>query len=205
MLSKNLAIIISCLLIMACKSQLPINKAFVSDIETYREAQLKDLSSTSRSPLTLESAKRISFFPPDEKFKVLAKLKMVKPDETIQIQTYSGKQQEFIEYAYLTFELDGKTHKLTTHKNLKSMLMPMYKNKMFLMYMDLSTGESTYGGGRYIYLNESDIDNGQIILDFNKSFNPYCAYSDGFNCPIPPKGNQLDIAILAGEKDFQKK
>jgi len=204
MLLKDHIILFGCLLVIACKSQLPLNTEFSSEIMTYRDTQIAELTSSERSPLTAESVKNIRFFPPDQSFKVTAELEMINPDETIQISTYSGIQKEFIEYAMLSFELEGEVHSLMTHKNVNSMRMPMYKNKMFLMFMDLTTGESTYGGGRYIYIDESNIKNGQVVLDFNKAFNPYCAYSDGFNCPIPPPQNRLDIAINAGEKDFLK-
>lgn len=198
----NYLLLLACFI--ACKSQVPINESFISEIQTYRQTQIKNLTANN-SPLTAEAASRLAFFEPNEHLQLLARIDMLQPDETIQISTYSGIQKEFIEYATLTFELDDKPYKLTAHKNVKSMRMPMYKNKMFLMFMDLTTGESTYGGGRYLYIDESEITDGQIILDFNKAFNPYCAYSDGFNCPIPPQENRLDIAIHAGEKDFQKK
>ncbi len=190
-------------LFIACKSQVPVNESFISEVQEYRDTQIKNLTAND-SPLTAEAAKGLVFFRPNEQFKLLAKIDILQPDETIQISTYSGKQQEFIEYATLTFDVDGKPYTLTAHKNVKSMRLPMYRNKLFLMFMDLTTGESTYGGGRYIYIDESEIADGHITLDFNKAFNPYCAYSDGFNCPIPPPENNLNLAILAGEKDFNK-
>lgn len=191
------------IIMMACKSQHPVNEVFIDEIQSYRENQIRNLTAND-SPLTLDAAKGISFFEPNEQFRFKAKIDMLHPDETIQISTYSGRQKEFIEYARLSFDLDGKMYVLTAHKNVKSMRMPMYRNKLFLMFMDTSSGESSYGGGRYIYIDESEIVDDHIILDFNKAFNPYCAYSDGFHCPIPPRENHLDIAILAGEKDFNK-
>ena len=190
-------------LFIACKSQVPVNESFISEVQEYRDTQIKNLTAND-SPLTAAAAKGLAFFEANEQFKLLAKIDILKPDETIQISTYSGKQQEFIEYATLTFDVGGKPYTLTAHKNIKSMRLPMYRNKLFLMFMDLTTGESTYGGGRYIYIDESEIADGHITLDFNKAFNPYCAYSDGFNCPIPPPENNLNLAILAGEKDFNK-
>jgi len=189
---------------LCCKTQAPINKAFLEDINAYRSDQMNTLSQSDASPLSKEDVKKLSFYAPDQDFRVIAHVEKVSPKESITIDTYSGKEQEFIEYAKLTFTVKDKPYSLMTHKNLKSMRMPQYRNKMFLMFTDLTTGQSTYGGGRYIYIDESDLNNGKIQLDFNKAFNPYCAYSDGYNCPIPPKENDLPFRVEAGEKDFVK-
>jgi uncharacterized protein (DUF1684 family) len=72
-----------------------------------------------------------------------------------------------------------------------------------LAFTDLTNGEDTYGGGRYIDLYISDIAEGHITIDFNKAYNPYCAYSDGYNCPIPPASNSINLEIKAGEKMYK--
>jgi uncharacterized protein (DUF1684 family) len=82
------------------------------------------------------------------------------------------------------------------------MANPAYKNLLFLPFNDSSNGDSSYGGGRYIDLDVNHIVNKQITIDFNKAYNPYCAYSDGYRCPVPPQENRLSIEILAGEKLF---
>jgi uncharacterized protein (DUF1684 family) len=73
---------------------------------------------------------------------------------------------------------------------------------LFVPFKDRTNYDATYGGGRYIDLSTKDIVNGRILLDFNKCYNPYCAFADGFNCPIPPDENSLPIEIAAGEKTF---
>jgi len=78
-----------------------------------------------------------------------------------------------------------------------------YKNYLFLPFTDATTGVETYESGRYIDLQTGDIKNNQVVIDFNKAYNPYCAYVSGvYNCPIPPRENHLPVAILAGEKRF---
>jgi len=74
---------------------------------------------------------------------------------------------------------------------------------LFLPFKDFTNNESTYGGGRYINFLDTDIKDGKIEIDFNKSYNPWCAYSDGFNCPIPPKENHIETEVTAGEKNFK--
>lgn len=79
-----------------------------------------------------------------------------------------------------------------------------YHNYLFLPFTDVSNAEETYEGGRYMDLTTGDIQNNTVLLDFNKAYNPYCAYVSGkYNCPIPPKENALPVAIKAGEKAYQ--
>ena len=82
---------------------------------------------------------------------------------------------------------------------------PSYKDYLFLPFTDATTGNETYDAGRYIDLKIEDTRTPEVILDFNKAYNPYCAYvSDIYNCPIPPKENRLPVAIRAGEMKFLK-
>jgi uncharacterized protein (DUF1684 family) len=74
---------------------------------------------------------------------------------------------------------------------------------LFLPFQDETNGDDTYGGGRYMDLKITDIRDNRITLDFNKCYNPWCAYSDGYNCPVPPKSNHLPIEVKAGEKMFK--
>jgi uncharacterized protein len=70
--------------------------------------------------------------------------------------------------------------------------------ELFIPFRDATSGKTTYGSGRYL---EATLDGNQAVLDFNLAYNPYCAYSDGWSCPIPPLENWLNIPILAGEKN----
>jgi len=82
-------------------------------------------------------------------------------------------------------------------------LQPMvrqFQNKLMLIFTDETTGEETYGACRYIDLvKENDQ---SITIDFNRAYNPYCAYTDEFSCPLPPVGNHITVAVSVGEKDF---
>jgi len=80
-----------------------------------------------------------------------------------------------------------------------------YKDHLFIPFTDATSGEETYESGRYIDLEIKDITNENVLIDFNKAYNPYCAYVSGkYNCPIPPNENRLIVAIRAGEKSFGK-
>jgi hypothetical protein len=79
-----------------------------------------------------------------------------------------------------------------------------YKNYLFIPFTDVTNGTDTYEGGRYIDISTSDIRDNKLTLDFNKAYNPYCCYTNGYNCPIPPKENELTIAVNAGEMKYTK-
>ncbi|MEP6597492.1 MAG: DUF1684 domain-containing protein [Ginsengibacter sp.] len=80
-----------------------------------------------------------------------------------------------------------------------------YKDYLFIPFIDGTTGETTYESGRYIDLKIVDIQNAIYFMDFNKAYNPYCAYvSSVYNCPVPPKENGIVVSIMAGEKKYAK-
>ena len=84
------------------------------------------------------------------------------------------------------------------------MSSPSYNNELFLPFNDLSNGKESYGGGRYMNVKIPEAGADTLILDFNQTYNPYCAYNKKYSCPIPPRENNLDIEISAGIKNFKK-
>lgn len=93
---------------------------------------------------------------------------------------------------------------LHVYQSIALMTKPGFEDHLFIPFTDETNVGETYGGGRYIDLKMGDIQNGMVVLDFNKCYNPYCAYKEGYACPIPPRENSLPIAIPAGEKRFGK-
>ena len=116
--------------------------------------------------------------------------------------TSAGKEKSFLHFGTAFFLVDGQNVQLNIYQNVKLLSNPLYRQHLFLPFKDATNGVSTYGAGRYIDLEQSDISNGLITIDFNKCYNPWCAYSDGFNCPIPPLANHLEVEIKAGEKAY---
>ena len=101
---------------------------------------------------------------------------------------------------YNIFELNNEKYILPIYKNIALQTNPVYKDHLFLPFNDFTNGSETYGGGRYIDLTLQDIKDDKVVLDFNRAYNPYCAYNHTYRCPIPPQDNNLDVSILAGEK-----
>ncbi|RYF23713.1 MAG: DUF1684 domain-containing protein [Flavobacteriales bacterium] len=173
---------------------------YKTQIETHRQNYKADFIKEERSPLKQEDLKNLHFFEADESYRVNAKVKRLKNEKIFKMPTYDGTSKEFIRYAKVSFKLKDSTLTLTLYRNISLMMNPAYKDLLFLPFTDLSNNLTTYGGGRYIDLDLKSIKNNKIEIDFNKAYNPYCAYSDGYRCPIPPEENDLATQILAGEK-----
>jgi len=147
----------------------------------------------------IKEFKHLLYFPPDIKYRVTGKLIRFKDPEKISIPTSKNLQKKFFRYAKIKFDLDGKKLELTV---LKSSLDPENPDSkyLFIPFADKTSDNETYGGGRFIEMQEPSKD--EIILDFNYCFNPLCNYADVYNCTLPPFENELDIEIKAGEKTY---
>lgn len=179
-----------------------LGQSFEKEITRHREEYKKAFLVEERSPLDEEGVKLLDFFEADEAYSIKAKVKKVKKGELIEIPTYSGKIKMFQVYARLTFKVNGTKQRLLVYRNTAFANNPLYRDYLFLPFKDKTSTKETYGGGRYLDFRMKDLAGKSMVLDFNKAYNPYCAYSDGYNCPIPPVDNHLQIPILAGEKSY---
>lgn len=176
--------------------------SFADEVEHFREEYKKEHLASERSPIKEADIKDLRFFEPSENFKVAATFERTKGEKPFDLPTYSGITKPFVKYGVLKFEIDGQPHQLAVYQSLMSIRMPQYRNSLFLPFRDLTNDDSTYGGGRYIDLTIPEVKEEGFMLDFNLCYNPWCCYSDGYNCPIPPAENHLEVAIEAGEKMF---
>ena len=166
----------------------------------YKDAFLKE----ANSPVKSEDMQYFDFYEPDSTFRVKCNFTKTNSQSTFKIPTVDGKQKEYFKYGILNFKIKGKTLQLNVYQSLSLMKIPTYKNYLFVPFKDLTSGAQTYGGGRYLDFETTDIKGDIVILDFNKAYNPYCAFSSGFSCPIPPKESHLKARIEVGEKNFKK-
>lgn len=118
--------------------------------------------------------------------------------------TSAGTVKYFYKYGRLDFMIDGKECLLYVYQGKDLMQMEQYKDYLFVPFTDATTGNESYGSGRYLEFYKKDIQIDSLQLDFNKAYNPYCAYATGYKCPIPPRENRLNISIKAGEMNFGK-
>ncbi len=176
------------------------------DIKEHRKKYIADLLGEEHSPFYKkeEEIKHLQFYKPKKKYRVKCTFERTPKEESFDMATYSGKTKQFVKYGMLSFTLNGQKLQLAVYQNLMLQKMEGFKDYLFIPFKDLTNGETTYGGGRYFDIKTGDIKDDKLILDFNKCYNPYCAFSDGYNCPIPPQENHLDTEVEAGEKTFSK-
>lgn len=171
-------------------------------IAEHRKGYMEDFLKDERSPLKKDDLQLLRFYDADSSYRVTAKAEILINAQAFVMPVFSGTAREYIPYALLKFMLKGKPMQLTVYKSVALSQNPQYSDYLFLPFMDDTNGTATYGGGRYIDLRTGDFKDGSVVIDFNKAYNPYCAYSGGYSCPKPPDGNRLAVAIEAGEKLF---
>ncbi len=128
----------------------------------------------------------------DPKWRVRARFEP-SPSKTISIVNVLDQISEENSPGTLHFSLEGKEYRLEALEG---------GTRLFIVFGDLTNGEQTYGSGRFLYADAPDKD-GYTWLDFNKAYNPPCAFTPYSTCPLPPRQNILPVAILAGEKSFE--
>lgn len=164
----------------------------------------KEFSSKEESPLTeedLANFESLEFYPIDSAYIVSASLTFHEDSKPFKMKTTTDRLPVYRLYATAKFELNGQEHSLEIYQNEKLILTPEYEDYLFLPFTDLTNGEGSYGGGRYIDLNLPEGDTMEI--DFNQAYNPYCAYNSKYSCPVPPRINHLAVKIQAGVKSFK--
>lgn len=202
---KNIFVILFVIaVIIILYSTLSGNKSqeeYNQQIQTDREDKDRFMKTSAESPFASqpETFEGLKYFPPDEKYRVIAKLIPAEEKKVQVLSTNDGKEQSYLEYAYAEFDLDNRKNRLLI---LEVMETGTNRGSLFLAFGDKTSANETYGAGRYLDIKKVP-GASTIELDFNKAYNPYCAYTDRYSCPFPPKENLLDISILAGEKTYK--
>lgn len=179
-------------------------QTYNKQLAEHRATYVKDLY--EHGPLKESEAKYIDFFDADSSYRVKCTFKAnKKATKQFEIPTSAGTTKTYTRFGELHFKLNNKPYRLVVYRSIALQKNPMYKDYLFVPFKDLTNGKETYGGGRYLDLQMGEIGKEGIWLDFNKAYNPYCAFSEGYSCPIPPKENHLTTRIEAGEKCYQKK
>lgn len=179
-------------------------QSYQVEIQKWRTHYKQEFLTDSRSPLKAADTGYLRFYDPNEQYKVSAAFTRTPDSKPFDIATHSGKTKPYRCYGRLNFRINGKDCSLEVYQGLDLIKKPELKDHLFIPFTDLTSNETTFGGGRYIDLKTGDIRNGVLVLDFNKAYNPYCAFGEGYSCPIPPDANKLDTRIEAGEMLFGK-
>jgi uncharacterized protein (DUF1684 family) len=173
----------------------------VSAVAKFQKDLNTEYADVKTSPLTTEDLavfKTLDFYPANENFFVIAKFVRTKKEKPFEMKTSTDRKPLYVKYGEVLFMIDGKELKLNVYKNIELSKKPGYKDYLFLPFSDLTSGNESYVGGKYIDLRIPKGDT--IVIDFNTSYNPYCAYNHKYSCPKVPLENDLNIEIKAGVK-----
>lgn len=171
----------------------------------YQKEQNAMFKDATKSPLKDKDRKnfeQLDFFKYDSTYAVTAQFTRTPDEEVFKMKTTTNRRPDYVKYGILSFELKGVTYTLNIYQNQGLILQEGYEDYLFLPFLDNTNGEETYGGGRYINARIPEGDTMEI--DFNNSYNPYCAYNERYSCPIVPRENYLDLEVRAGVKAFKK-
>lgn len=135
----------------------------------------------------------LEYYPVDPGRRVEARFEMYHPPKKIPITDVTGMTSDSISPGSLTFEIDGKEYSLDP-------ILEDGATDLFIIFRDQTSADTTYPAGRYLYAAPAK--EGKVIIDFNKAYNPPCAFTNFATCPLPPLQNRLPIRIEAGEKKY---
>ncbi|MFH2040782.1 MAG: DUF1684 domain-containing protein [Chloroflexota bacterium] len=168
----------------------------MSNLQEFRAEKDDFFADHPQSPLThaqKHAFAGLKYFPENPDLRKEVKVEVFPKQETISIQTSGGAPQTYQRYGSLKFDVDGQTVEVTLFSG---------EDGFFLPFADRLAGMETYPAGRYLEVEQ--LPDGKFLVDFNLSYNPYCAYNNHWSCPITPAENRLKVAIRAGEKIFHE-
>jgi len=177
-----------------------------NEIRLFQYELNREFADAARSPLTkegLKTFKALEFFDIDENYNIEADFELTPGTPIFEMQTTTDRLPLYRKYGIAHFTLNGKKMALSIYQSQELMITVEYAEHLFLPFNDTTNGTLTYGGGRFIDLEIPKEGSKTIRIDFNKAYNPYCAYNHTFSCPIPPSENNLPVAIPVGVKAYK--
>ncbi len=177
---------------------------YTATVEAFRKQKDTDFKNADKSPFLSRKARKqfvaLHYFPVNEQYKVTAKYVPLTAEDTLEFMTSSGKIKLFAQVARLEFTLNGQSLTLPAFQGIEIRKREGYAKHLFIPFTDETSGTESYGGGRYIDLELPE--SNTLELDFNYAYNPLCAYTSGYSCPIPKPESRLTVRIEAGEKVY---
>jgi hypothetical protein len=186
---------------ITCSLHLTAQTAYTDSLKLYVDNYIKD-----HEVVKGDDKQYFRFFPVDKQYRVIASFQRTSESRWLSFQTSGNEKKMFRVYGAVSFKIHDTLVRLNLYQAQNLLADPKYSGYLALMFTDKTTGIETYDAGRYLDLDIADIKNNLITIDFNKAYNPYCAYvKNRYNCPIPPRENDMPVAIRAGEKEYAKR
>ena len=186
------------LILVNCQNDKKVIKQFEAEYQKNLNALFKDASKSPLKPNDLKRFKALEFFALDSNFVVRAKLNQTPDSIFFDMRTNTDRFSKERVYGILEFKIDAQKFNLKVYQNIYA--LESNNKALFLPFLDDTNGNSSYGGGRYIDLSIPTSDS--LWIDFNRAFNPYCAYNEKYSCPIVPRENYIPLPIEAGMKRY---
>jgi len=175
--------------------------AHLRSVLAFQQDLNREFSDAKESPLSAaerQQFKLLPFYPTGYGYYVEATLVRDSTSAPFPMQTSTERRPLYRKYGELHFTLQGQAQHLSIYQNLELAKRPGFEDYLFVPFTDLTNGHGSYGGGRYIDLRMPPAGARTMLLDFNRAYNPSCAYNHAYSCPVPPPENRLSIAIPAG-------
>ncbi len=195
---KNLIFL---LILFPLNSPAQSDSALLKEIEDFQKEENEFYLNADTSPLTKKERRAFEhhdFFEINLDYIVEARFEKIMTVDTVIMGTSAGTKKSYQPFAMIYFKIGEDDCELTVYQSLKLREKEEYKDYLFIPFKDVTSGKSSYGGGRYLDITIPTTKT--IRLNFNLAYNPYCAYTNGYFCTIPPKNNTLKVAIEAGLK-----
>ncbi len=176
---------------------------YARDLALRRKEKDYYLQSDPDSPIPVAIRPKfrgLAYFPPDMGFRLRVRLTKLPDPEPVTLATSKGIPRPMVRYGYFDFEIEGVKQRLYAYKSPPQPGHRHADTSLFIPFRDATSGKESYGAARYLDIEEEP--SGEHTLDFNDAYNPYCAYSDDYVCPFPPRENWLSAPVRAGEKTF---
>ncbi|AGN02419.1 hypothetical protein L593_12400 [Salinarchaeum sp. Harcht-Bsk1] len=172
-----------------------------AELRSERAAKDEYFGSNPHSPIPAperEGFDGLSYYPPEESLRYELELHEYDDPDEVVVGTSTGGEQRYLEWGEFRFAVDGEDVTLQAYKSDPD------QDRLWVPFRDETSGEATYGAGRYLDLEPDEhlLESGRWVLDFNEAYNPTCAYSDHYECPLPPTENWLEVPIEAGEQSY---
>ena len=196
-----------CFFLLGGRWDLPSQKIVENPLEqreeklnAFRTKKDRFFKEDSQSPLSEADRKKfrgLAYYPIDLKYAVIVSIERY-PHEPkplyVNLSTNKGREKKYVKYGRIRFQWEGKDHVLQIYR-------PLGGGELFLPFRDKTSETETYPEGRYLYVEA--MPGGKTLIDFNRAYNPFCAYNEKYTCPFALKENSLGIPFQAGEKRFR--
>lgn len=190
---------ITLIIVLLAHTDLSGQPVYIQDLKTFQKDYVNN-----HEVVKGKDKKFFRFFSIDPSYRINAWFEKIMDSIGFTMKTSGTITKQYYKYGKVSFSLRDTILHLFLYQSKDLMQTEKYRDYLFIPFTDITTGDESYGSGRYLDFTLDSIKNNTLTLDFNKAYNPYCAYATGFRCPIPPKENHLPVAIIAGEKTFGK-